>query len=321
MNTKQSAGTAEGDALERLIAAQERIDELRQALEIIAVRDSRDPVADAADKLVALGYWDSNALAAARAAEAKPNAQQATVAAQADEMRADFERNISQHLSPLHLLSLERDAESGRYLDPAVYGAWWGYCNAAATTSSQTAEQVERAVARLRKALTFYADGDHFTRHQPEVWDTVSGEPSNFYEDESATATVEDGSVAKAALDGLYLDDERGLLVGSQVCAAGPDDEKDAARYRKWRGAHLAGMSGAAKFCGSGVIDMLYALGEASSADQVDAAIDAGMSFDVATQQKATPEHIKCTDRMEKGCTCQHIKPHCGCPACEREKA
>lgn len=56
MNTKQSAGTAEGDALERLIAAQERIDELRQALEIIAVRDSRDPVADAADKLVALGY-------------------------------------------------------------------------------------------------------------------------------------------------------------------------------------------------------------------------------------------------------------------------
>lgn len=48
------------------------------------------------------------------------------------EMRADFERKIASHLSPLQLLSTERDAESGRYLDPSVFCAWWGYCNAAA---------------------------------------------------------------------------------------------------------------------------------------------------------------------------------------------
>lgn len=66
---------------------------------------------------------------------------------------------------------------------------------------------------RLRNALQFYADGHHFTRHDPHAWDTVSGEPANFYEDDAATATVEDGSVAKAALDGIDLPDEGGSLL------------------------------------------------------------------------------------------------------------
>jgi hypothetical protein len=52
----------------------------------------------------------------------------------------------------------------------------------------------------LKKALRFYAEGNHFHRHQPEAWDTVSGEPSNFFEDESNTATVEDGSIAARCL-------------------------------------------------------------------------------------------------------------------------
>lgn len=54
---------------------------------------------------------------------------------------------------------------------------------------------------RLRTALKFYADGDHFVLADADAWDTVSGEPPNFYEDDSNTATVEDGSVAKAALE------------------------------------------------------------------------------------------------------------------------
>jgi hypothetical protein len=54
--------------------------------------------------------------------------------------------------------------------------------------------------AVLIEALQFYAQGSHFARHDPDVWDTVSGEPPNFYEDENHTATVEDGSVAKMAL-------------------------------------------------------------------------------------------------------------------------
>jgi hypothetical protein len=51
------------------------------------------------------------------------------------------------------------------------------------------------------EALKFYADGDHFMRHDTGAWDSVSGEPSNFYEDDAGTATVEDGSVARAALE------------------------------------------------------------------------------------------------------------------------
>jgi hypothetical protein len=61
-------------------------------------------------------------------------------------------------------------------------------------------------VGIVRDGLRFYADGDHFIRHSPDAWDTVSGEPMNFYEDEANTATVEDGSVAKMALARLDSD-------------------------------------------------------------------------------------------------------------------
>lgn len=42
-------------------------DALRHALEVIAVGDSKDPVIDAGDELVALGYWRGEAVAAMRA--------------------------------------------------------------------------------------------------------------------------------------------------------------------------------------------------------------------------------------------------------------
>lgn len=54
----------------------------------------------------------------------------------------------------------------------------------------------------LREALKFYADGEHFIRLDDSAWDTTSGEPQNFYFyfDEAGTATIEDGSIARAAL-------------------------------------------------------------------------------------------------------------------------
>lgn len=59
----------------------------------------------------------------------------------------------------------------------------------------------------LRAALAFYAEGDHFVRHNELAWDTVSGEPTNLWEDDNNTATVEDGSIALVALRGqLYAD-------------------------------------------------------------------------------------------------------------------
>lgn len=57
----------------RISAEREGADKLRRALEIIAVGDSKDPVTAAGDELVALGYWDADALAAARAGQPQPN--------------------------------------------------------------------------------------------------------------------------------------------------------------------------------------------------------------------------------------------------------
>lgn len=65
-------------------------------------------------------------------------------------------------------------------------------------TRSQSAEDV----ASLRAALAWYAAGEHFTRSDPDAWDTVSGEPQNWWCDVAGTATVEDGSLAQMVLDG-----------------------------------------------------------------------------------------------------------------------
>lgn len=74
-------------------------------------------------------------------------------------------------------------------------------------------------------ALRFYANGSHFTMHDSSAWDTVSGEPPNFYEDESNTATVEDGSIAKLALRGKFFPDAeyKEPMVEGEVFAAAPE--------------------------------------------------------------------------------------------------
>lgn len=57
--------------------------------------------------------------------------------------------------------------------------------------------------AEVRAALEFYASGNHFVRADADAWETVSGEPPNFWEDEANTATVEDGTIARNALAAL----------------------------------------------------------------------------------------------------------------------
>jgi hypothetical protein len=66
-------------------------------------------------------------------------------------------------------------------------------------------------VQNLRAAMQWYADGLHFDKANPDAWDTVSGEPPNWWCDEAGTATVEDGSIAAMVL--------RGELTGEQVQA------------------------------------------------------------------------------------------------------
>ena len=66
-------------------------------------------------------------------------------------------------------------------------------------------------IANLRAALQWYADGLHFDKASPDAWDTVSGEPQNWWCDEAGTATVEDGSIAAMTL--------RGELTAAQIQA------------------------------------------------------------------------------------------------------
>ncbi|RWU21264.1 hypothetical protein DM813_18930 [Pseudomonas alkylphenolica] len=55
-------------------------------------------------------------------------------------------------------------------------------------------------VERLRVALKFYADRDHFSEDMGSDWDNVSGEPANILWHEDEAWFVEDGSIARAAL-------------------------------------------------------------------------------------------------------------------------
>ncbi len=63
-------------------------------------------------------------------------------------------------------------------------------------------------IAVLEDALRFYAKGDHFGLSDKDAWDTVSGEPQNWWCDEAGTATIEDGTLAALALKGTPLLDE-----------------------------------------------------------------------------------------------------------------
>lgn len=71
----------------------------------------------------------------------------------------------------------------------------------------------------LERTLKFYADGLHFSKGAEADWDSVSGEPENFQCNEHGD-TVEDGGIAKAALEGRYVIDE-------------DDDEKQANLFLK----------------------------------------------------------------------------------------
>ena len=54
---------------------------------------------------------------------------------------------------------------------------------------------------QLLEALEFYARGDHLVLFDADEWDTCSGEPLNWLHDNAGTASVEDGSLAEAAID------------------------------------------------------------------------------------------------------------------------
>ena len=73
-------------------------------------------------------------------------------------------------------------------------------------------------IENLRAALQWYADGLHFDKASAGAWDTVSGEPQNWWCDEAGTATVEDGSIAAMTL--------RGELTAAQIQALDGNDDQ-----------------------------------------------------------------------------------------------
>ncbi|HBY59199.1 MAG TPA: hypothetical protein DEH78_05220 [Solibacterales bacterium] len=80
-----------------------------------------------------------------------------------------------------------------------------------------------REIERLRRGLSFYAEGHHFD-NSGGAFDTVSGEPANWWCDE-AGSTVEDGGIARLFLDGHDFDpDDDGQLVLPGVSTAPRQD-------------------------------------------------------------------------------------------------
>lgn len=57
---------------------------------------------------------------------------------------------------------------------------------------------------RYRAALRYYAHGLHFDRGNHADWDTVSGEPANFWCNDAGD-TIEDGTLAKLTLQGAQI--------------------------------------------------------------------------------------------------------------------
>jgi hypothetical protein len=86
----------------------------------------------------------------------------------------------------------------------------WVPAKAADELERQAAEiaRLEADVEWYRKGLQFYADGNHAIFNDEMAWDTVSGEPQNYWCDEAGTATVEDGTIAKKILEGWALPDD-----------------------------------------------------------------------------------------------------------------
>lgn len=115
--------------------------------------------------------------------------------------------------------SVRPDAERAafeRWVDterPSLHAAVRTYDETMAMAHVMDAAWLAWKAARvdLVAALQWYADGLHFDKASPDAWDTVSGEPQNWWCDEAGTATVEDGSIAAMTL--------RGELTAAQIQA------------------------------------------------------------------------------------------------------
>ena len=113
-------------------------------------------------------------------------------------------RRDAEELRESSTSSRDRDDWTGKEEAKADYDEHIAAADALASLSTVAAQPP----AGWREALEFYAQGRHFGLSDESAWDTVSGEPQNFWCDEAGTATIEDGTVAAMALRGTPLTDE-----------------------------------------------------------------------------------------------------------------
>lgn len=98
-----------------------------------------------------------------------------------------------------HITALEAENERLKDLADSEGSRAVEYLRRARNVEAEV-ELLRKNADRMREALTFYAQGEHF-HFDRAAWDTVSGEPQNYWCDEEGTATVEDGTIAKLAID------------------------------------------------------------------------------------------------------------------------
>lgn len=111
------------------------------------------------------------------------------------------EGQVDRHVRPL--VDKLRDCAQG--LDLGAEGMGW-------SPDPALLREAATEIESLRAALRWYADGEHFTKADPDAWDTVSGEPQNWWCDEAGTAMVEDGSLAGMVLEGKLTGAQLGAL-------------------------------------------------------------------------------------------------------------
>lgn len=146
-----------------------------------------------------------------REAEAKVDTQAAIIAELQDEnakLRAELERRVPDgyrwYLVPKEdtdafnaACSAANDAYLGGVGPCGVFIAGYRAMLAAAPSAPKADDPVK---VQLLEALEFYANGNHILLADEDAWDTCSGEPMNWLHDDAGTASVEDGSLAKAAI-------------------------------------------------------------------------------------------------------------------------
>lgn len=87
--------------------------------------------------------------------------------------------------------------------------------------------------ADLLAAVQFYADREHVIWTEESAWDTVSGEPQNWWCDEAGTAMIEDGTLAKMTLEGrMTAQHFAALKEGEDIDAAAPHPAQAPAEAR-----------------------------------------------------------------------------------------